>query len=367
MKAMIPPSMAKHLELTISLNPDYAKSKFVANPVVTLETIVEFNYYFRNSIWEFEMCDHLNDKTLVSTYYYTQVLRCIEQGKPFTEDRFTKFKSRSPVFILFKGYETPYYKFIHTPWTMAKFFLLIGLSCLIFLGELHMYFQYQPISNFLSSLLFTKDDSKVFSIFFFVDLYFGYLAFVSLYSLFSVQIFGFYGFYRRQTDPITFLTFVYYMAKLTYPLCYTTLFTLLGNTDRLQRTAFYQSIGNLTVVPVLGYDLPSYLPVLFLLLLVLFFTDCFSHALKALGFRFYDFTEQECEQVEEGRRIATEYADLCYEDLVEKARTLKPTTDYEALLDSKVARFETDLSPGLSKPDLELAHERNDRVDDRLL
>lgn len=201
---------------------------------------------------------------------------------------------------------------------MVKFAVLIALSLMVFLGELHMYFQYKPVSEFLGSLLFHKNESYVFSVYFFVDIVFGYMAFVSCYSLFSIKIFGFYGFYPRQTDPITFLTFVYYMSKLTYPLCYTTLYILLGNTEAITRTSFYQSIGNLQVVPIFGYDLPKYLPFLFVVLLVLFLTDCFTHVLRIVGFKFYNFEEKECTQVEEGKRIATEYANLFYEELIEK-------------------------------------------------
>lgn len=186
-----------------------------------------------------------------------------------------------------------------------------------------MYLQYKPISEFLGSILFHQNESFVFTVYFFVDIVFGYMAFVSCYSLFSIKIFGFYGFYPRQTDPITFLTFVYYMSKLTYPLCYTTLYILLGNTDAITRTSFYQSIGNLKVIPILGYDLPKYLPFLFVLLLLLFLTDCFTHILRMIGFKFYMFKEQECTQVEEGKRIATEYANLFYEELIEKEEQQK--------------------------------------------
>ena len=225
-----------------------------------------------------------------------------------------------------------------------------------------MYFQYKPVSQFLESLLFIQNESYVFSIFFFVDVFFGYMSLVSCYSLFSIEIFGFYGFYPGQTHPITFLTFVYYMSKLTYPLCYTTLYILLGNSDRLARTSFYQSIGNLSVIPILGYDLPKYLPFLFLALLLLFLTDCFTHMLRALGFRFYDFKDQECEQVEDGKRIATEYANLFYEELLEKEieqnKRNKKVLNYEDLVSSALRPFD--------KPETGSRGSHKDNTDDNI-
>ena len=103
MEATIPPKIAKNLEITARLNPEYMKSKFVQKPLITQEMIVDFNYYLRNALWEYEMCDHLYDKTLINTYYFRQVLRCIQQERRFIEDRFTRFKARKLVFRIFKG------------------------------------------------------------------------------------------------------------------------------------------------------------------------------------------------------------------------------------------------------------------------
>lgn len=103
MEESIPQSIAKNLELTARLNPEYMKSKYVQKPLITKEIIVEFNYYLRNGLWEYEMCDHLYDKTLINTYYFRQILRCIQEERRFIEDRFTRFKSKKLLFRIFKG------------------------------------------------------------------------------------------------------------------------------------------------------------------------------------------------------------------------------------------------------------------------
>ena len=73
------------------------------------------------------------------------------------------------------------------------------------------------------------------------------------------------------------------------------------------------------MVPVLGYDLPMYLPILFFILIVLFMFDCFKKTLKVFGFRFYEFKEdQECDQIESGRRLIKDTQDRLYEELLMK-------------------------------------------------
>lgn len=77
---------------------------------------------------------------------------------------------------------------------------------------------------------------------------------------------------------------------------------------------------------MLGYDLPTYLPILFFLLIILFMFDCFKRTLKVFGFRFYEFKEDhECDQIESGRRLINENKDRIYEELLIKNKKLVPT------------------------------------------
>lgn len=124
---------------------------------------------------------------------------------------------------------------------MLKTILFIVLSGVVLLGELHMLIQYQPVSDLFLRVLYHNGQTQVFTLYFIIIVFFGYMTFVCSYTIFSIKVFGFYGFYERKTDPVTFLTFVFYFAKLTYPLCYTTLYILLGskNSNNLKRTAFY--------------------------------------------------------------------------------------------------------------------------------
>lgn len=103
MEDSLPSMITKHLELTARINPDYLKSKYVQDPLVTKETVVEFNYYLKNAVWEYQMCDHLYDKTLISTYYFRQIMKSLQEDRKFVEDRFTRFKSKKLIFRIFKG------------------------------------------------------------------------------------------------------------------------------------------------------------------------------------------------------------------------------------------------------------------------
>ena len=73
--------------------------------------------------------------------------------------------------------------------------MFLVLSSFVFLGEFHMYFQYKPLSDLIVSALYYNGRTQVFSLFFVITVFFGYMIFVCSYTIFSVKIFGFYGFY----------------------------------------------------------------------------------------------------------------------------------------------------------------------------
>lgn len=167
--------------------------------------------------------------------------------------------------------------------------------------------------------MFAQEEIHVYTLYLLVGGFFGYLIFVSVYSIFSIKISGFYGFYKQSTDATTFLSFAYYMAKLTYPLCYTVLYAVLGTSDQLSKTCFYNTIGNLKAVPVLGYDIPSMLPILFVLLALFFLFDCAQKLVKCLGFKVYDYDLASHNEVTaEGLAILDEEEKTILDDIVEK-------------------------------------------------
>ena len=203
--------------------------------------MVEFRAEFRDALWDYEMCEHLNDRNLIDMYYYKRIKECINSGhKKFLPDKFSLFKDKSLLFRVIPGAECFWFKYLHLIWSLLLFGVFISLSVSVFFGELHMFLQIKAVSNVLQTILYSDGHPQIYTLLIFVSIFFGYMIIVSCYSLFSIQVFGFYGFYYKKTDPLTFLTFIFYMSKLTYPLCYTTLYILLGNSSNLELTAFYQ-------------------------------------------------------------------------------------------------------------------------------
>lgn len=118
-----------------------------------------------------------------------------------------------------------------------KLAVFVVLSALVFIGQVQMFsiFGQKLLSKFLSKIIFFDTQFTTFII---VGLIFGYMSFLSAYSIFSIKIPGFYGFYRKKTDPVTYLSFVYYFSKLIYPLCYTTLIILVSGSREFEQTSF---------------------------------------------------------------------------------------------------------------------------------
>jgi LMBR1-like membrane protein len=236
----IPKPIEDRIKRVSRYNDTGVRSKYLKATILTEKLLVEFNGELRSAISNYEMTDHLCDQNAIDVLYYQRVQNCLEKEPKFTEDRFTQFKDREFLFRLFPGFEFYWYKYCQLIWSLIKFVLLVGLSAAVFMGQFHLFFQFKVMAEFIENLVYSEGPSQVYSVLFFVDVYFGYMIIVSCFSLFSIKILGFYGFYYKKTDQLTYLNFIFYMSKLTYPLCYTTLFTLLGNTPNLERTAFYK-------------------------------------------------------------------------------------------------------------------------------
>ena len=325
------PALKEAHESGVSRTQDY--SHFLTKPMVTMPLIVEFNSLFQSALNDLIMADHLRKENLVDVYYYRRIQECIDNGDQFIPDRFTTFKSKELIFKLANGFEYSYYKTFHFKWSMVKLTILIALSALVFLGQIQIYFNTPIVSKAMTGFFELRDTAKYASVLVLVSGFFGYMVYISCHSLFSIKIQGYYGFYPGRTDPTTLLTFVFYLSKLTYPLCYTTLFILLGDGNQIRQTSFYRSIGDLSVVPILGYDIQRYLPVLFMFLLILFYFDYFSLMLGHLGFRFYNFSNNSGQAPQEelqGKRMAAEQENMFYEELAHQGDSLH--TDNLALL-----------------------------------
>lgn len=102
-----------------------------------------------------------------------------------------------------------------------------------------MFSKSELMAKIIANVVYVDGSVQFLALFLIMGVFFTYTAVVASYSIFSLKIGGSSGFYVRQTDPVTFLNYAYYQAKLTYPLCYTTLTILVSEKAILRRTAFY--------------------------------------------------------------------------------------------------------------------------------
>lgn len=239
MEKEIPPRLVKHLDRSIRSNHEYEKSKFYGKTDYPVELLAEFNAWLKAAIADYEMCVHIAETNMICAHYFANIKFSIAERDALASNEFNKYMNRETLFRLIPGFEYTWYRWLHTPWSYIKLVIYITLSAIVFFGELMMYNKWDLVTKFINNMLFFQGKTQVYTLFAVTSIVFGYMVLVCAYSIFSLKIFGFYGFYRHQTDPVTFLSFVFYMAKLTYPLCYTILFVLLKDTGSLRRTSFF--------------------------------------------------------------------------------------------------------------------------------
>lgn len=216
------------------------ESKYSKLETINLDHVAAFNYEYMYAIQDFEMADHLYDTNMICAYYYQNIMKSVLEHTNLVETEFNVLMNKETVFRVLPDFEYTWYKYIHFPWSLAKLVFFILMSGLIFLGQVYMFSKLNIFADVLNLVFASQGNTRVYSLFLTVFLFFGYMITVSVYSLFSVKIPGYFGFYRGKTDPITYLSFVYYLSKLVYPLCFNTLNIVCGGKEAtFRQTSFY--------------------------------------------------------------------------------------------------------------------------------
>lgn len=346
MEGEIPEDVLANLKKRNHISSDAKSHKLVQNPHIRMPDIEALNVKLLNAIHIHEQCIHKYEFNIVNCKYFENIVESVKNHDSLQPNKFTQLADRHIIFRVFEGFEFFWYKYLHFPLSMLKLLFFTIMSVFVFFGQFQMFFKDESfIVTMLSSLIQAQSENskkpelQAARIIIFVSAFFGYMAYIVIFSLLSIKIKGFFGFYRRQTHPVSFLNFVYYLSKMTYPLCYETLYIFVGRNPIFNKTDFYRSIGNLKVVPVLGYDFPKILAFVFVILTVLFMFDFFKRVMKWLGFKIFDYTnEQGCEEVGEGKKILQDEEEEVFEKL-DRERALRE----ETLLEKKRLKEEEKL------------------------
>lgn len=218
-------------------------SKYAKLEVITLDDVAAFNYEYMYAIQDFEMADHLYDDNMISAYYYQNIIKSITEHTNLVDTEFNAFMNKEALFRIIPDFEYPWYKYLHFPWSMAKLVFFVAMSGLVFLGQVYMFSKINLFADMLNTILASQGNTRVYSLFIIVFIFFGYMIVVSVYSLFSLKIPGYFGFYKAKTDPLTYLSFVYYLSKLIYPLCFNTLNIICGGKESILKQTSFHSVG----------------------------------------------------------------------------------------------------------------------------
>lgn len=143
-----------------------------------------------------------------------------------------------------------------------------------------------------------------------------YMIFVCFIGVFSAKILGYYEFYQGNTSASTLLNSAFYILKFTPPICFNLLDISLGQSKVLKQSAFYNSIGDLQIVPLLGLNLPKVFANLLIIVVLFFMCGVHKRVKKALGYPVYEFsTRLNNLMVIEGKRIIETERKVLLEDL----------------------------------------------------
>eukprot|EP01103_Thecamoeba_quadrilineata_P013505 TRINITY_DN3770_c0_g1_i1.p1 TRINITY_DN3770_c0_g1~~TRINITY_DN3770_c0_g1_i1.p1 ORF type:complete len:615 (-),score=88.19 TRINITY_DN3770_c0_g1_i1:49-1893(-) len=128
-----------------------------------------------------------------------------------------------------------------------------------------------------------------------------YLSICSLSTLWKLKIFNYYQIVPHHlTDSNSLLFSAAYSCRLVTPLAFNFLLLIIDN----KNTVFFEVMGTMDIVPLLGETFSKLVPVLVPVVSIITFLNVYERLLSALHIKYFIYTEAIGEeQVEEGRLL----------------------------------------------------------------
>ena len=131
-----------------------------------------------------------------------------------------------------------------------------------------------------------------------------YIFHCCISSFFIFKTGGFSGFWDRNTcvSPSSLLYIIGVITTIANAICFN-LFKLVFSNDKkyLEKTVFHSAIGNLDVIPILGVEIPTYMPIILTILVILNFFDVYAKLLNKCGVHVFVFKKEfKCKYIDMG-------------------------------------------------------------------
>lgn len=199
------------------------------------------------------------------------------------------------------------------------------LSLFLFLIEQTFFFKREIIYDLLQ-FLGQDDPLTPMRILLIISTIMSYMIYVCFIGVFSAKVLGYYEFYQGHTSPSTLLNSAFYILKFAPPICFNLLDIALGRSAMHEKTAFYNSIGNLRIVPLLGLPLPKVFANLLIIVVIFFMCGILRKIKKLLGYPVYEFsTRMNNLMVIEGKKIISAERKTLLEEIALKSIDLDDT------------------------------------------
>ena len=300
--------------------------------------LVKLNKQVKMKRYEFKMNTFNIRQMVLKALYFIEINKSIKDGKWSFVTEFDFYFDRPCLFRFSPKIEILWYRALEPPFKIAVTIVCGTLSALLLVGELSIPYNFS-VSNIPTRILMSTPILGPFLLYTFVIMTLIYTAVICYFGVFYLKIFGFYGFWKKHTVSSTLLSSALYASKLTMPIIYN--FLMIFFREDKEKTDFHDSIGNLDVVPVLGYNLPRYMPTLLLLIVLFNLLNVYGRIMKLFGFSVFEM-KHESDSVQAGKVTVQVRKITLLEELQNRGDTTLSIVDSAAMMNAKSFKFYRD-------------------------
>lgn len=220
-----------------------------------------------------------------------EIVNCIhKKNQGLDQSEYSKIIYRPWIFKKFVALEIFYYKRLRVLLHLLMVIIFSGYSTLVFIALTVTLYDGDSIVLLLQNYVAQIKYLGYFYYFFLLESFILYFVYLVMASLFAFRVNGFPGLWPEAASSYSLLNCSIAVGTIASPMCfYIIKIVFTGKKDYQEHTAFFGAYGDLTVIPILGLEIPFYLPAVLVILICLNIIGVYGRLLRWFGSSVYLF------------------------------------------------------------------------------
>ena len=322
-----------------------------------IPTKEEINWSYNalvEAIFEFELVNTKSMVLLNKTLYYTEVIEMLKEKKTLQDSEYILPMSHNFFTKNMPNFQMYYYKRLRKIFQLTQYIIFVITSALLFFSEVTQ-FMFPNNKGLLGYILdWLRSQGAIGFILFIVvfEFFISYFQGICLEALLSLTV----AMHTNDVDkyclaPLSLLSADALLTTIASPIAFNTMSIIFGrNSNYIKHTSFYNSIGDQEVIPILGVQVPDYLPTVLIILVQLSLFNGYTRIFSYIGWEIfvYDGVElnKKCEKLDDEEFLTSEQFKNMPQETKDEINIKKSGKRYIKNLKNKIKKKELIIKNG---------------------